>query len=207
MRSVVTRLGIMAGVALVCASGADKKKNDERFSPGPASSYQTKQTIEGVTVAAVPYNTEELAHTAFGKLDPNKYGILPVLIIIQNDTDKVLNLSAMQTRYQRADDRQIEATAAQELPYTLQKRPKEVPVGIQSPLPRLPGSKKNKNPLAAWEIEGRAFTARMLPAHEAVNGFVYFETVHLEGSRLVLSGLREAATGKELFFFEVPLSR
>src|SRR5579884_312773 len=129
MSSVLTRLVVMTGVALVCAH-ADKKKDDERFAPAPASSYQTKQTIEGVTVAAVPYNTEELAHAAFGKTDPNKYGILPVLVIIQNDTDKALNLREMTARYQRADDRQVEATPAQDLQYTIQKRPKEVPIGV-----------------------------------------------------------------------------
>ena len=196
----------MTGVALVCVYAADKKKDDERFSPGPASSYQTKQTIQGVTVAAVSYDTEELAHSAFGKVDPNKYGILPVLVIIQNDTDKVLNLGSIQARYGRADDRQIEATAAQDLQYTIQKRPKEVPINVASPIPHI-GPKKNKNPLAEWEIEGRAFNARMLPAHEAANGFFYFETEHIEGSHLVLSGLREAATGQELFYFEVPLGK
>src|SRR5437660_2159498 len=80
MNSVWMRLMVLMGAALVCAQ-ADKKQDDERFSPGPASSYQTKQSSEGVTVAAVAYNTEELAHTAFGKADPNKYGILPVLVI------------------------------------------------------------------------------------------------------------------------------
>jgi len=208
MSSVVNRLAVMAAVALACAQAGDKKKNDERFSPGPASSYQTKQTIEGVTVAAVPYNTEDLAQTAFGKVNPNKYGILPVLVIIQNDTDKALNLSSIQAKYERGDDRQIDATAASDLQYTIQKRPKEVPINVGSPIPRIGGGlKKNKNPLAEWEIEGRAFNARMLPAHQAANGFFYFETEHIEGSRLVLSGMREAATGKELFFFEVPLGK
>jgi hypothetical protein len=68
------------------------KKSDGKYSPGPASSYSTKQTNDQVTVAATAYDTEELAHTAFGKLNPNDYGVLPVLIIVQNDTDQALKM-------------------------------------------------------------------------------------------------------------------
>ena len=205
MSSLSMRLMVVMAAALACAQ-ADKKKDDERFSPGAASSYQTKQTIQGVTIAAVPYDTEELAHSAFGKTNPNQYGILPVLIIIQNDTDKVLNLGSMQSRYERADSRGIDATAADDLQYTIQKRPREVPIGPTNPLPRLAGPKKNKNPLAEWEITGRAFTAKMLPPHESANGFVYFQSDPLVGSKVLVSGMKEAATGRELFYFEIPLN-
>jgi|SRR5579884_1336210 len=206
MSSVSMRLIALMSVALACVQ-ADKKKEDERFSPGPVSSYQFKQTIQGVTVAAAPYDAEELAHSAFGKTDPNKYGILPVLVIIQNDTDKAISLTSMQAKYERADDRQIESTAPQDLQYTIQKRPRDNPVGMSNPLPRLPGPKKNKNPLSEWEIEGRAFSARMLPAHESASGFFYFQTEPLVGSRLMISGMRDAATGQELFYFEIPLNK
>lgn len=207
MNSASMRLMVLIGIALSCAH-ADKKREDERFSPGPASSYQTKQTSEGVTVAAVAYNTEQLAHTAFGKADPNKYGILPILVIIQNDTDKVLSLTRLEAKYERGDDRQIEAIPPEDIQYTIQKRPKEVPLTVGSPFPRIGGGpKKNKNALTGWEIEGRAFAVRMLPAHESANGFFYFQTQHIEGSKLMLSGLREAATGNELFYFEIPLGK
>jgi len=191
-------------MALACAH-ADKKQDDEHFSPGAASSYQTKQTIEGVTIAAVAYDTEELAHRAFGKVNPNQYGILPVLVIIQNDTDKVLNLSALEAKYERADGRGIDATPSDDLQYTIQKRPRQVPIGPTNPLPKIPGMKKNKNPLAEWEISGRAFTAKMLPAHESANGFFYFQTDPVSGSKALVSGMKEAATGRELFYFEVPI--
>jgi hypothetical protein len=72
----------------------------------------------------------------------------------------------------------------------------------------LPGiSRKKKNPLSAWEIEGRAFLARMIPGGESASGFFYFQTAHRPGSSLYLSGIRVASTGKELFYFEIPLER
>jgi hypothetical protein len=62
-----------------------------------------------------------------------------------------------------------------------------------------------KNPLDAWEIEGRALAAQMLPAGQSASGFLYFETGLQRGATIYLSGLTEAATGKELLYFEIPL--
>ena len=85
------------------------KKSDGKFSPGPASSYSNKQTNDKVTVAVTAYDTEELAHTAFGKLNPNEYGVLPVLVIIQNDTDQALKLDHLTVEYTSVDNRHVDA--------------------------------------------------------------------------------------------------
>ncbi len=94
---------------------ADNNKDAGKFSPGPASSYPAKQTNDHVTVAVVAYDTEELAHTAFGKLNPNQYGVLPVLVIIQNDTDQALKLEHLDAEYTGIEGRQVEATPADEV--------------------------------------------------------------------------------------------
>src|SRR5260370_34968128 len=99
-------LSICLIVFMAAAVTFADKKGDSKFSPGPASSYPTRQTNDKVTVAAVPYDTEELAHPAFGKLNPNQYGVLPVLVIIQNDTEQALRLDHIQvgdTRVRRRD--------------------------------------------------------------------------------------------------------
>ena len=46
----------------------------------------------------------------------------------------------------------------------------------------------------------------MLPADESASGFFYFRAPYHPGSTFVLSGIREAGTGKELFYFEIPLN-
>jgi hypothetical protein len=67
--------------------------------------------------------------------------------------------------------------------------------------------KNNKNPLAAWEIEGRAFTAKMVPPGQSASGFVYFQTpTTSEAASMYISGLVNATTGNELYYFEIPLS-
>ncbi len=184
------------------ATFADKKV-EGKFSPGPASSYSTKQTNDKVTVAVTAYDTEELAHTAFGKLDPNQYAVLPVLVIIQNDTDQALKLDRLEAQYTGVDGRRVDATPAADI-QVLGGSPRPKLTGGNAgpiPLPR----RKYKNPLNTVEIEGRAFAPRILPAHEAANGFFYFQTEHRPGARLYLTGVKEASTGKDILYFEIPL--
>jgi len=179
------------------------KKDETKFAPGPVSSYPNKQTNDKVTLAATAYDSEELAHMAFGKLDPNRYGVLPVLVIIQNDTDQALKLDHVEVEYTGVDNRHVEATPAEEV-QTLGGPPKQPSMGNGSPLPKL---MKHKNPLSAWEIEGRAFAAKMIPPHESANGFFYFQTEQRPGAKFYLTGIKVAATGQDILFFEVPLDK
>lgn len=195
MKALWISLAVFMAAALLFAD----KKNDSKFSPGPVSSYPAKQTNDKVTIAVSAYDTEELAHTAFGKLDPNQYGVLPVLVIIQNDTDQALKLDHLEVEYSGIDGRRVEATPAADVQTLGGGRRPSMPTG--TPLPRL----KHKSPLSAWEIEGRSFAAKMLPAHESANGFFYFQVDHRPGSKFYMTGIKEAATGKDIFYFEIPL--
>jgi hypothetical protein len=179
---------------------ADSPKDAAKFSPGPASSYPAKQTNDRVTVAIDAYDTEELAHTAFGKLNPNQYGVLPVLVIIQNDTDQALKLDHLEVDYTGADNARVEATPPDEVRTLGGVAEPNVPVGRPIPI-----HKKHKNPLDVWEIEGRAFAAKLIPAHESASGFFYFQTSHRPGSKFYLTGVKVASTGQDIFYFEIPL--
>ena len=188
-------------ILFMAVAVAGDKKGDGKFSPGTASSYAAKQTNNNVTVAVAAYDSEELAHSAFGKVNPNQYGVLPVLVIIQNDTAQALRLDGIETEYTGADGRHVEAPPASAVVYlgAAPKRPSTSP----SPFP--PIMKKNKNPMNTWEIEGRGFSAKMLPAHESASGFFYFQTRHLPGGKLYLTGIKEAGTGRDILYFEIPL--
>jgi hypothetical protein len=191
---------LLISLMAVATLAADNNKDAAKFSPGPASSYAAKQTNDHVTVAVVAYDTEELAHTAFGKLNPNQYGVLPVLVIIQNDTDQALKLEHLDVEYTGIDGRRVEATPAGEVQTLGGTDRPDVPVARPIPIHR-----KHKNPLDVWEIDGRSFAAKLLPPHESANGFFYFQTTHRPGSKFYLTGIKVAATGQDLFYFEIPL--
>lgn len=186
-------------LTVAIAFAAEEKK----FEPKPASAYPTKQVQGKVTVAAVPYVNDDEIRSAFGKSNPYKNGVLPVLVIIQNDSDQALRLD-LDAEYEDANSRHIHAISTRDI-LAAGPGPKRPSVGPSSPLP-IPRRKK-ENPLKAWEIEGLAFSARMVPPHDSVHGFFYFQTKLEPSSQLYLTGLSEAKTGKELFYFEIPLTQ
>lgn len=161
--------------------------------------------MEKITIAAVPFVTEDQARVAFGKVNPYKYGVIPVLAILENGTGKTLRLE-LQAEYVGPDGKHVDATPASEVIY----------VGSNPQRPRMPGTSPNplplpqrqkKGPLNTWEIEGRAFTVRLLPPGESVHGFFYFQTEYRPGSKLYLTGIKDAASGKDYFYFEVPIEK
>jgi hypothetical protein len=189
---------IVLPIAALAFAGEKDKTN---FTPGPVVDYPARQTIDKVTIAAAPFNMRADTEKAFGKLDPNQYGVLPVLVVIRNDSNKTLALDRMTVEFMTADRERADATPAADVRYLsgldLPNKPSKDPMHVSH----------SKNPLNAWEIEGRAFSARMLPPHETASGFFYFRAPYSSGTLLYLRGLRDAATGAELFYFEIPLDK
>jgi hypothetical protein len=181
------------------AAAADKQE----FRAKPAGEYAHRQTSEKVTIAAQPYVTDDQAKEAFGKVNPWRYGVLPVLIVIQNDTPHALRLSQARFTYVLPDRSRIEATPASEVRFAIgPKRPRQISGPLGAVIP-----KGGKNPLAEWEIEGRALAAEMIPAGESASGFVYFQTPQAsDAASMYITGFVDAVTSQELYYFEFPLS-
>jgi hypothetical protein len=180
-------------------------KDRGKFSPGAVTDYPNRQTNDKVTVAARPYIGDEEAREAFGKVNPYKQGVLPVLVVMQNDSGQAFSLESLRVDLITVDREKVEATPSADLRYLSgPAQPKMTPGPIPGRGPRVP---KNKKALDAWEIEGRAFSARMLPPNESASGFFYFQVPFRAGAKLFVTGIREASTGKELFYFELPLER
>lgn len=193
--------GLVLFLSITAAVYAEKKS--EPFRPAPIETYATKQTNQGLTIAAVPFEDEEEAKPAFGKLNPYKHGVLPVLLILKNEGTKTLNLEGARIQYQATANRKVDETPAEDIarikgPSRPRLNPTPIPSGV-------PGLRKNKNPLNNAVIVERALAARMLPPGESAHGFAYFQTGHTRGSKLYITGITEADSGKELFYFEVPL--
>jgi hypothetical protein len=192
---------ILSTAAVLLSIAAVSADDKVPFKPGPASSYPNHQTLDKITIAAVAYVSDDQVRSAFGKVNPPKYGVEPILVILQNDTGKTLRLD-LEAEFVDPGNRRIESTPASDVLYigTEVKRPR-MPGASPIPLP----SRNKKGPLNTPEIETRAFAAKMLTDGSSASGFFYFQTPHIPGSKLVLSGLKDAASGKDYFYFEVPL--
>jgi len=197
MPFVFKRLALLLSIA--AASAADK---DAAFKPGPAASYASHQTNEKITIGVEPYNSGDKIKAAFGKLDPYQYGVLPVLVVIQNDSDHAIRLDKLRAEYVGPNRDRVEATPARDVKYL---QGPDRPNAIPGPGGRVKVLKPKKNPLDTWEIEGRSLAAQMLPPGQSASGFVYFQTGLQRNATIYLSGMTEAGTGKEILYFELGL--
>jgi hypothetical protein len=138
-------------LSIVSAFGADKEKP---FEPRAIESYSARQTVEKLTIAAEPFSTAAQAREAFGKLNPNQHGILPVLVVMKNEGDQALSLEQMKVEYVSPARDRVEATPASDVARSRGSgQPRLNPNPL--PIPTSPRSSVKKNPLNVWEIEGR----------------------------------------------------
>ena len=188
------RLALLMSIAVAFA--ADKTS----FQAPAAADMPHRQTADRLTIGVDAYDSRDKIKLAFGKLSPGEYGILPVLVAIRNDGAKAIQLRGLRVEYVGPHGDRVVSTPANEVRYAVgpdplagQRRAGPIPI-------------KKKNPLDVWEIEGRAFSAQMLPPGNTASGFFYFNAALQPGATLYLSGLSEAGSGRELVYFEVPLN-
>jgi hypothetical protein len=187
-------------LSIAAAFAADKPS---AFKPGPAESFTSHQTNDKVTMGVDPYVMGDKIKVAFGKVDPYQYGVLPVLVVIQNDSDVSIKLDGLHAEYVGPNGDRVDATPAHDVRYAVGPRRPNVIDGPAGAGAKILGK---KNPLDEWEIEGHAFAAQMLPPGQSASGFMYFETGLQRGATIYIRGMKEASTGKELLFFELTLS-
>ena len=196
IRFVISSITLAAAVAAIAANSSDRD-----FRAGAASTY-AHQSSDQVTIGAKPYDTQELTAEAFGKkTDLLKYGVLAVLVVIENKRQNAIDLRDLEVNLVGADGRHVTAINPEDVPYlgTNARRPSQVPLPV--PLP------KKKNPLNAPEIVIRAFSAKVLPPGDSANGFFYFEAKREPGDKIYLNGLRDARSAQEIFYFEFSLDQ
>ena len=195
MPFIFKRLALFLSIAAAIAA-------DKEFRAPAVSAFAHKQTNEQLTIGAEAYVNGEKVRVAFGKVVPYDYGVLPVLVAMRNESGKTLRLDRIKVAYNGPKGDRVEATPARDVRFAIPpKRPGYTTGKVPLPLPA------KKNPLNTWEIEGRAFSAQMLPAGQAAFGFFYFQTGLERGATIYLSGISEADSGKELFYFEIPLEQ
>lgn len=202
MRFNGLRWPLLLFVSIAAAFGADNDKT--KFEVRKVAEYPHRQTSEKVTIAAEPFVTDDQAHLAFGKVNPYRFGILPVLIVIENNGPDAVRIDRAKWFYNLPDGMRVEATPAQDVKYINgAKEPGLVP----GPFGGIHVKKIKNGPLAEWEIEGRALAAKMLPAGQSASGFVYFQVpLASAAATVVIEGLANPVTGKELYYFEIPMS-
>jgi hypothetical protein len=165
--------------------------------PGKATDY-SNQTNEKVAIGVKEFSNPDEAAAVFGpKVDLNKYGFLPVLVVIENHRTQTLDLQALEVELVAPNGNHVKPVAADDIPYIA--KPGQRPSMQKLPFP----TPKKKNPMAGGSLTERAFAAKLIPAGDSASGFFYFEAHADPDLKLYLSGFKEIPSGHELFYFEI----
>lgn len=141
-----------------------------------------------------------------------EHGILPLFVVITNDSEEPVALTNMKVQLVTVDRRaRIEPATEDDLYRRLSRVERSMDgtdTRIPLPIPRKPKAGVSKN--ARQEIEAAQFRARAVEPHSSQSGFLFFDVSDIQrplaGGKLYLTGLKDGS-GQELMYFEVPLDR
>jgi hypothetical protein len=205
-RRVVSLLLFVFALTGLCVAG----KEFVLPVPHPAPTYPARDqhTDESVTVAVDPYDMPDKA--AIFTTNYADEDMLPVYVIITNDSDDTITLSGMKAEFITASRTKI-APATQDDLYRRLSHPKgpkaRLPIPIPIPTGRPKGTVSTK---AVDEMQRAQFSARAVEPHSTQAGFLFFDINGIEnplpGAHFFLTGLRNAK-GDDLYYFEIPLEK
>ncbi len=202
--ALLSLAALVGGLALTAG-----EKERLLFRNKPADSYPARDAHDELVVAAEPFETPEEVREAFGKNDPSRAGILPLLLVITNTGKSTVRLEDMKAVFITFDRQKLEPVPANDVAIRLRKK---VDVS-QKPKSRIPGLPNigGRGGDSGIEVLANAFEMRMIVPQSTASGFLYFDVGStrnwLSGAKLFLTGMRWANNGKELMYFEVNLDK
>ena len=163
---------------------------------------------EGVSIAIDPYGPEKdsVFHVKFAE-----HRVLPVRLIISNDTDQPLSLADVRIEFTTARKAKGEPLTKEDVERAVANSAEpQDRSATRVPLPvPIPRSKPKRLPKGTdEEVDYLIFKAEAVEPHSTRSGFLFFDVSGVQqpliGSHILFTGIRNGA-GQELFYFDIPL--
>ncbi len=197
------------GLSLLLGSALMASAAESSFKAKAAGRYAANQSQGDLVVAVKPFYSDKDQKSAFGKVRPYEHGVMPLLLVITNTGLQPYELKNLKVRFITADRDGLEPITGDELaffnPKGHQPKTRKIPG-----LPGLNRTRVKRGPLARFEITDNEFKAPVLTPESTASGFFYYWTGTddpLADATAYISGIVNLATGRELFYFEIPLNR
>jgi hypothetical protein len=205
------RFAILISVVLVACTLVYAGKEFVLPRALPANKYPAhdEHMQEGVSVAVDPYDTPAKAsifHTNW-----REHALLPVQLIVSNDSDQPLSLTRMKVELITANRSKLQPATDDDLARRLSqiKRRGDEPRHVPFPIPHS-GPKVGVDKETREEIDAAQFRALAVEPHTLKSGFLFFDIEGirepLAGAHLYVSGVKDA-NGQELMFFEIAMDK
>jgi hypothetical protein len=201
--------GTLAATSLLCV--AAKEFSMPKVQPAFSYPAHDHHANENVTVGLDPYDTP--AKSNIFTVNYRENDLLPILVVITNDSQEPVQLSDMKAELVTSDRSKLSAASEDDI-YRRISHPKAS--GAHYPLPfptkKVKGGVNSKE----WnEIQSAGFKAKAVEPRSSQAGFMFFDVSDLsnapqgnplQGARFYLTGVRDSS-GHDLMYFEVPLDK
>jgi len=176
----------------------------------PAAEYAASDTHpdEHVTIAAEPCDDPKLCN--FFRLPYLEHGLLPVRVVITNDSDRAISLEDARMQFITADNQKIPAATEDDIDRRIftyhSAQPIRIPL-VPIPIKRTPVDKK-----VTQDDNDFGFQGTVVNAHSTLAGYLFYDIRDLEDPALKHAELYvkmvHTLDGKqELFAFTVPFDK
>jgi len=176
----------------------------------PAKSYPFHQQQGAITIAANPYETKEKIKTAFELKELEQKGIVPIHIIISNEGEDPIAISARPRQSRRPMRRKTWGPRLDEVVRSVLYKPGQHSSRTPSPLPFPRGRGRQGD---AFEIEtdltNKSLRETRVAPRANAGGFVFFKLpnnrMRLGGYKVYIPEIHNVKTRRSLLFFEIEL--
>lgn len=198
---------ITAGALTLLAAGSIL--GEDVFRSKTADKYPAKQRQGDLIVAVKPFVSEKDQRSAFGKVRPYELGVVPLLVVMSNTGKSSFSLEKLQVRLITSDREGLDPIRGEDLA-TLNPKGHQP---TRRSIPGVPGLNRKrvkKGPLDRPEITRNEFRAPILTPKSTASGFLYYLTgtdATLAGASAYITGIFDLSTGRDVFYFEIPLSK
>jgi hypothetical protein len=173
----------------------------------PIESYPARTSLEGVTIAADPYSTNEKSFTAFDVKNLNTRGYFPIHIIVRNDSQSFIVVRTREIVLITPSGQKLYTTPATVVVEDV------IEPGLMRNVPIIKShdratSTKTGSPLS--DFTEKDITNRSVEPGTTSDGFLFFYTPYpkqnpFTGSSLLIPKLEEETTGRPLGPYKIPL--
>ena len=202
LRRTFVLVALVIALPLVCL--AAKEFTMPKTQPAAAYPAHDYHSSEKVTVGLDLYNTPE--KTKIFVVPYKDLGLLPVLLVITNDSDAPVSLADIKAQLVTGDGTKL-SPATEDDVYRRVSHPNAAGARVPLPFPtsRVKGGVNTKE----WsEITNAQFKAKAVEPRGSQAGFMFFDVSDvqnpLNGAHFYITRMRDSG-GNELMYFEVPL--
>ncbi len=164
---------------------------------------------EKLAVAAEPFDTKD--KMAIFRVDYIAHGVLPVRLIVTNNSDHPVSLRDARILFVTAQGDRIQAADPEDVERRMTLKEKEgAKIPLPGPLPSIHRKPKASDKQIEQDFDTFEFQALVVEAHTTRAGFLFYDvsglTRPLKGATLNVRKIMNGE-GKELFYFEIPFDK